>query len=449
MRSARETSSGRGSGRLIKRLRSYRLAGIAMLLLVVVCLIQVISSLAFYSAIDRQSVREDHARRVAELLVVSSRLHQSDPNRTAAVMSTGHLYAAVGASPSTAPGTDEESAQEIKRQIIAWEPSLAARVLHLNIVKTGKGRQDLVGSMQLEDGSWLNFRSRDLSSGWPIALRAAAVTLLITLLAIALGLTVLQRLLNPLRRLSEAADALSRGDAMPVQESGAADLRTLARSINSMQARISGLETDQARSFEAISHDLRTPLSRLKLASEFVSDSEIGSIVNSSADEMEALLTSLQSFLRAQHLESNPETIDLVVEVRSILAGIAQPSTLSAPASAITVSFREPLQLSLRALIQNAVQYGTKADVSIVPGPGSGWAILIEDDGPGIPEDCFDRILDPFFRVDNARARNTAGFGLGIPTAHRLLGRFGGGLEFSNRERGGLCVKVIVPQAPA
>jgi len=117
---------------------------------------------------------------------------------------------------------------------------------------------------------------------------------------------------------------------------------------------------------------------------------------------------------------------------------------LSAPPSTTVMTYREPLLLSLRALIDNAVQYGTRAAIVISASPPD-IHITIEDDGPGIPEDYFETILDPFFRLDCARARNTPGFGLGIPMAHRLLRRFGGGLEFSNLEQGGLRVRITVP----
>jgi len=281
--------------------------------------------------------------------------------------------------------------------------------------------------MALADGHWLNFRSRDISSVWPIALWATAMTLLVTLACIGAALLGLRRLTTPLHTLSDAANAIARGEQVPLRESGAADLREIARSLNSMQARMTGLIDDQARSFEAISHDLRTPLARLKIASDLVADSDIARLVGSSADEMEAMLMSLQSAL-----------------LRALLASFEEPVRLDAPESALTIRYPEPLILALRPLLENAVHHGEQVAVR-VERQGADWIVEISDDGPGIPEANLGDILNPFFRLDDARARDTPGFGLGIPTAHCLLERFGGGLSFANSAHGGLIVTVRVP----
>ena len=437
------------TGNLGLPVRSSRLAGQAMLLLLAIGCVQVLASLLFYEAIDRQTIREDHARRVAEFLVVSDRLYGLDRDATERTMTTRHLDAHVAARPITTQSGSHREVAEIEKHIVAWEPSLGRRRMSLDIAKGPRGGRDLVGSMQLEDGRWLNFRSHDISSGWPIALRATVMTLLITLMCIGAGFYALRYLTTPLRQLSEAAEALAHGMPVPVREQGPTDLRNLARSFNDMQARISGLVTDQARSFEAISHDLRTPLSRLKVASDFVTESDIAKIVSSSAEEMEAMLMSLQSFLRAQHLTAQAAQMDLVAGVRGLLVDQADRVRLDAPASAITLTYPEPVLLALRPLIDNALHYGEEVRISIAPGMGGRWSIEIADDGPGIPGDCLDQILDPFCRLDSARPRDTAGFGLGIPTAHRLLERHGGKLSFRNGADGGLIARVDVPIATA
>jgi len=426
-------------------LRSRRLAAYAALLLLLIGTVQVAASLLFYHAIDRQTLRQDHARRVAELLVVSDRVHRLAPHLVPGIMTSRHLEVGLSAAPLVRkPGKAAEIGQIVKH-ILIWEPSLAERPLMLAMEPGQQGRRDLVGSMPLADGSWLNFRSRDISSSWPIALRAASMTLLTTLLCVAGGLLGLRFLTTPLRTLSEAADAIAQGRRVPVRESGPADLRSLARSMNDMQARISGLVEDQARSFEAISHDLRTPLSRLKLAADYVEDSDIARLVGSSADEMEAMLMSLQQYLQAQHLTAEAEPVELAAAVRDVLAGFEGHVELVVPARAETVTYRTPLLLALRPLIENAVHYGERARVTIAQEDGQ-WRIAISDDGPGIPEAYFGAVLDPFFRLDEARARDTGGFGLGIPTAYSLLRRFGGGLSFANAPTGGLMVTIAVPR---
>ena len=116
----------------------------------------------------------------------------------------------------------------------------------------------------------------------------------------------------------------------------------------------------------------------------------------------------------------------------------------TALAEADLFTYRELLNLILQPLIENAVPYGEQAEVDLFRST-AGWAITITDDGPGIPAAYHARILDPFFRLDEARARNTRGFGLGIPTAAQILQRFGGALTFSEGPSGGLSVHVWVP----
>ncbi|MBB3859774.1 signal transduction histidine kinase [Novosphingobium hassiacum] len=425
-----------------------RLAVRAATLLLLLAAVQALASLLFYNAIDKETLREDHARRVAELLVVSQRVHDVAPQELARTMSTGHLEVMLADKPHVVRGPKDEAVDEIRSHILRWEPALATQAMVLGIEPSRRGYRDLVGSMQLAQGTWLNFRSRDISSRWPIAWRAMVLTLVTAGLGLALALWSLRIMTRPLRELTDAADAIGQGQVVPVRESGSDDLRSLARSMNAMQARIAAMLEDQARSFEAISHDLRTPLSRVMIAADLIDDAEIAGLTRDSTAEMEAMLMSLQQYLRAQHLAATPELVDLDVALADLLEGSFPGQTrLEAGAGATVCTYREPLLLALRALVENAIHHGGFAEVKAGRDSDGHWIITIEDAGPGIPEDQFERILAPFYRLDEARARDTAGFGLGIPTAHRLLQRFGGGLSFARASGGGLAVRVSVPMA--
>jgi len=161
---------------------------------------------------------------------------------------------------------------------------------------------------------------------------------------------------------------------------------------------------------------------------------------------MDDLLTSLQDYLRAQHLTANAERIDLTAFLNELLEPFGEKASLTTGAEVIVTTFREPLALATRALVENAVQYGDVATVAIEKLAGR-WMICVEDEGPGIPDHLREAILQPFFRMDEARQRNTRGFGLGIPTAHRLMMRFGGGLSFDTGKTGGLAARLTVPSA--
>jgi signal transduction histidine kinase len=434
------------AGRKSLRQKSLKLSAYAAVLVATIGAVQLIASLIFYREIDANTLREDHARRVAELLVVSERVFALQPHAVPQVMTSSHLEVSLAPAPSVVRQACGDDLKGLSAQIVRWEPSLANKELHLAIVRAEKGRRDFIGSMRLAEGRWLNFASQDISSMWPIALRATWMTLVTALVCLGAALLAIRVLTHPLRRLSEAARAIGGGRRVTVRETGPTDLRNLAHAMNEMQDRIAHLVEDQARSFEAIGHDLRTPLSRQKVAAELVEDAEMSTILVESVAEMEALLDSLQQFLRAQHLRSESELVDLNALVQSLVEPLGSCARLTRPATAVTRTYREPVQLALEALMENACKYGQRATVRLRQAE-DGWLVEIEDDGPGIPSRHFGDVLEPFFRLDEARGRTTKGFGLGIPTAHRLLTRFGGGLSFSSGAAGGLVVTVRIPPA--
>ncbi|WP_374412748.1 ATP-binding protein [Novosphingobium colocasiae] len=408
--------------------------------------VQLAASLLFYRAIDRQTLNDDHARRIAELLVVSDRTYVLAPGRVPEVMSTRYLQADIAPSPSVVSNVANRELNEISERIISWEPSLSERSLRLSRVTGMARRQDLVGSIRLSDGRWLNFRSRDITSMWPVASRAIAITLATSIALLAIGLATLHLLSAPLRKLTAAADQIGRGREVLVSEQGPRDLRDLSHAMNIMQARISRLLRDQTKSFEAISHDLRTPLSRQKIAAELLDDEELSEMLLDSVNEMDALLDSLQKFLRAQTLQASPEPVDLGALIRDAVAPFGDLVTLGEAGAITLTTYPEPLALTVQALVENAIQFGSRANIGIKRGKFRRCSIVIEDEGPGIPQEHFDEILDPFFRLDEARGRNTKGFGLGIPLAHRLMMRFDGGLDFDVASNGGLQVTITPPE---
>jgi len=426
------------------------LIGRSTLILVTVAIVQMLASIAFYEAIDQQTLREDHARRIAELLVVGGRVHNSIGERpgseTDRIMTTRYLEAAASPGRPAWPATQDANAQAIARQVVQWEPSLDGRSLRLWTERNPIGGEDLVGAMRLDDGQWLTFRSRDFPRSWPIALRATAMTLVFALVCVALAVYALHALGAPLRRLTAAAHEFGDGRRAPVAIQGPADLRELGRAFNSMQTRITGLIEDQARAMEAISHDLGTPLSRLKIASDFIDCDDTRAMIVDNVDELNAMLESLRAYLRAQHQSSASERVDLSRLVRDLAARWKGKASYEGPAELVVATYRAPLEKALTQLIDNAVRYGESAEVELVQ-DAAGVAIHIRDKGPGIPQEALERIYEPFFRVDEARSRDTGGLGLGIPIAHRLLRRFGGDLLIGNGPEGGLHVTIRAPLA--
>ena len=428
------------------------LIGRSILVVAAIVFVQLAASVAFYQAIDRQTLREDHARRIAELLVVGdrvSRLSQADLDQ---VMTSRYLEAEVVSAPPQAPSqarAQTGEADAIVRYVRLWEPALAKRPLRLWSEDQSDGGRDLVGAMGLSDGRWLSFRSRHFPRPWPIALRAVATTLAFSLACVALGAYALRQLGEPLRRLAEAAGRVGEGPPQPVVVEGPTDLAELGRAFNDMQQRITGLIEDQARAMEALSHDLRTPLARLKLASDYVEPEDIRAMVGGNVDELEEMLRSLSAWLRAQHAASTAESVDLPALVRAVIARWPKLARYEGPRTLTVSTHRDPLEQALIRLVDNAVRFGGKAKVRLVvddpEGGEGGPRIEVLDQGPGLTDEVLARIYEPFFRGDAARARDTGGFGLGIPTADRLLKRFGGRLQIANRDGGGVTASVWPP----
>lgn len=415
----------------------------SILVVVAVVVVQLLASVAFYQAIDRQTLREDHARRIAEFLVVGDRVSRLETDLSQ-IMTSRYLEASIADQKPAWPRTREENAEAIEGYVRQWEPSLAQRPMRLWGETGPGGRRYLAGAMALEDGRWLTFRSKDFPRSWPIALRAVAMTLAFALACLVLGAVALRQLGAPLRRLAEAARQFGKGPPVLVKPEGPPELADLSHAFNDMQGRITGLIEDEARAMEALSHDLRTPLSRLKLASDLIGPKDVRGLVSDNVDELEEMLRSLSAWLRAQHQPSTAEETDLAALMRDVLARWPETAAYEGPDSLMAVTHRGPLEQALVQLIDNAVRHGGNAVVRL-EATEDGPLITVLDNGPGLSSESLARVYEPFFRGDPARARDTAGFGLGIPTADRLLRRFGGTLSIGNREAGGLEAKLRPP----
>lgn len=411
--------------------------------IVLLCLLQMAFSFFIFDWLERRSIQEDHARRVAELLVVSKRVHASRPERAAEVMSTRHLDVSVAGTPLLRENGTSSMASRVHKQIIYWEPELRDVILRLDVMSERSGARHLVGSMSLDNGRWLNFRSRNLGENWPGLLSATALTLLTAGGSAAIAIYLLRLFGTPLRALAKAAAEIGAGKTVSLTETGTPDLRNVSHAMNEMQHRIAQMIAGQAQAFEAISHDLRTPLSRLMLAAPFTQPEDIRDIVAEAAQDMEGLLDSLLAFLQAQYLDAEPERFDLPSLVRALSEGDDQ-IRWTGPSEIAVLWYRKPLEMALRPLLKNAQEYAGAATVFL--SDEDDLILHIVDEGSGMNDADLKRIFDPFFRADEARERTTEGLGLGIPTAQRILQRFGADLQFVLADSGGLHAQIILPK---
>jgi len=304
-------------------------------------------------------------------------------------------------------------------------------------------------SVSLPDGAWLNAMSTlpppSLGWAWP-SLVSMAVTALALIAVVAV---TVRRIARPLRRLAVAAEAVGRGEAVAaLPEEGPDDVREATRAFNRMHARLGRFVQDRTRMLAAISHDLRTPITALRLRAEFIDDAETRTKVIETLDEMRDMIEATLAFVREEAAREDTRVVDLAALVESLcgdLADMGQAVSFT-PAEKHPYACRPTgLKRALRNLIENAVVYGERARVALEAGAGE-VRVVIDDDGPGIPRSAFERVFAPFVRIETSRSRATGGIGLGLAIARSIVRGHGGDIVLAHRAEGGFRVTVRLPE---
>ncbi len=306
--------------------------------------------------------------------------------------------------------------------------------------------------VRLADGSWLTIALRGDILSWTWRLR-----FLLSLGVLAAGIAALavwagRRVTAPLGRFAAAAERLGTDvEAPPLAESGASEIRQAARAFNQMQERIRRFIDDRTLMLAAISHDLRTALTRLKLRTEFIDDVEQREKALADLDEMQAMLDSTLSFARDDSAGEARTRVDLAALLQSLCDDLADggaPVRYQGP-DRITLECRPTaLRRAFTNLIDNAVAYGGEATVTLVDG-GDSVRVSVADRGPGVPEAQRERVFSPFFRLEGSRSRDTGGTGLGLAIARSVVRGHGGDVRLAERPGGGLVVEATLPRTGA
>jgi two-component system, OmpR family, sensor kinase len=214
-----------------------------------------------------------------------------------------------------------------------------------------------------------------------------------------------------------------------------------------MQARIKRLIDDRTQALAAVSHDLKTPLTRLRLKSEGLKDKALATSIRGDLTEMEAMLDQTLAYLSGDRTDESMRPLDLMALIQT-LADEASDAGADVSVAGVERTSIEGRPLALRRalgnLIANAVKYGERARVSVRGAAGSA-IITIDDDGPGIPDGGVERAFQPFQRLEQSRSKDTGGFGLGLTIARTIVVGHGGSLTLTNRPEGGLTATVVLP----
>lgn len=390
---------------------------------------------------------------LAERLVAAKRavaeLPTEERDRTAHALSTAsldmHWTRAATVQPVQASSARVEALRSRLGELV---PEFDITGLRLGYGEDGVAGHQLLGALPLPDGSWLNFSAglfRPPASEHATLLSTTAMAAGILLL----GLLVVRLIGRPLRALSDAADRFGGpGPVKPVPEEGPREVRHAAQAFNRMQGRIDRLIADRTQALAAVSHDLRTPIARLRLRAGFVEDGDAARAIDADLDEMEAMIDSTLAYLRGE-TESEPrKQADVVAMVETLCDAAADAGAdvvYAGPSQAKLVCSPVTLKRALSNLIDNAVKYGGGARVRL-DDQGRELLVRIEDDGPGIPEADMQVVFDPFRRLETSRNRGTGGSGLGLTIARRAIEQHGGTLQLSNRPEGGLLALVHLPR---
>ena len=302
---------------------------------------------------------------------------------------------------------------------------------------------------RLTDGTLITFNARQpqesVTGPYQLLLSLAV------LLAVVIGVTLLavRWVTRPLNTLAAAAQGLGEDiNRPPLDERGPLEVSRAARAFNAMQQKLSKFISDRTRIFAAMSHDLKTPITRLRLRAELLDDAELRAKFVKDLEEMEAMVSSALDFMRGVDQPSPAQPVDVMALLESLQADareIGSDVTVEGAAQAPYRGHAQTLKRCIGNLIDNAVKYGKRATLVVADTPAE-LTITVRDEGPGIPEDELERVFEPFYRLEDSRNRETGGSGLGLTIARNIAHAHGGELKLRNRAGGGLEAVLTLPR---
>lgn len=438
--------------RLAPLARSLEARTVAVLLMAILAVHG--GALLLYRQSASAAADDAFARQVANQLTLAREavLRRPPPERDAEAKALSSAHFELGWSPTSLvrqDGAGDPAMWSLRSRMIASEPSLGPGLaLAMAGGDEALHQEDLGGELALADGSFLTFRSAHA----PGLARLGSWAYLATAMAILVGLAavvLMHRIAGPLRDLTRATGEIGHGKVVPVLEAGPDETREIARALNAMQDRIHRLVTERTQALAAVSHDLRTPIARLRLRLDGLAEDVETRAMGSDLDDMQAMVDSTLAYLRG---DADPEPRQ-VTNVVSVLMSIADASSdadrdvsYAGPGRALATVRPVALRRALDNVVDNAVRYGARARISLAVEPEE-LVLAVEDDGPGIPPDEVDLAFEPFTRLEASRNRNTGGTGLGLTIARRIVEAEGGTIVMDNRQGGGLRVRICLQRA--
>jgi hypothetical protein len=328
------------------------------------------------------------------------------------------------------------------------EPPALFSWLHQRMLRAGIAPSELRLSIPLSDGGWLNARARlqrpDLQLP-PVLVGTTLLSLVLILGALWVGL---RRITGPLRRLAVTAEAFGLDRDLPeMPKEGPTEVRALSEAMARMHDRLTRMIADRTRMLAALGHDLRSPITALRLRAEMVDDEETRERMVSTLDEMQDMVEATLAYARGISADQPTDPVDLGAMLHDIASDLSQSgSAISVDAESVTLPLRTvAIRRAFRNLLGNAQCYGDGAKVALAV-LDQDVRIDIDDNGAGIPEADLEHVFEPFVRLETSRSLDTGGTGLGLPIARSILRAHGGDVVLMNRPEGGLRARVTLPR---
>jgi signal transduction histidine kinase len=320
--------------------------------------------------------------------------------------------------------------------------------MHLAMMRGELSAIEMNLSISIAGGQWLNVSTRFERPPiqWPLY---SMLTFGLTAMALLVAVSwfVMTGLLGPLRRLAWASERLGRGediDALP--ERGPQEVRELTAGFNRMQDRLTRFVADRTRVLAALGHDLRSPLTAMRVHSEMVEEDETRESLVATVEEMQSMVEATLTFAKGLSGNEPMQDVDLQSFLEALRGDMVVPFVLS-DGPEVTVRLRpNAIRRALRNVIENAVRYGGSATLGWISAEGE-IEISVIDRGPGIPTAELERVFDPFFRLEESRSMETGGHGLGLSIARSILRAQGGEISLANHPDGGLIATIRLPVA--
>ena len=281
---------------------------------------------------------------------------------------------------------------------------------------------------------------------WPVQFLFAALAAILT--ASAVSAFVALRVARPLSKLAAAAGEVARGgDAPRVPEEGPDDVCRAAKAFNAMTDQVRRTLESQRQLLSAVGHDLRTPITAMRISTEFITDDDVKARIEKNLEELQTLTEAVLSVARGAGWEKRRK-IDLAALVESVCADLEEmkrPVDWQPHEAAAFDCRPNEIRRAVRNLVENAITYGKAAHVRLEEADDA-FAIIVEDDGPGIQPADLARVFEPFFRLDSSRSVETGGAGLGLTLVKAIAEGHGGSITLENRQTGGLRAILCLPR---